>query len=71
MKEQVNQKPNEKPLGAEANADDLFIVELDERLEFGVIAVESTFSPDVNTSCLNRYSCTDTNAQNCTNGSSC
>ena len=32
---------------------DLLIIELDERLEFGVFQIASVFHPDANTSCTN------------------
>ena len=44
------------------DTEDLFIVELDDRLEFGVTVFPSGLSPDVNTSCQNGAGCTTRNA---------
>lgn len=63
--------PNNEP-------DDLVIVELDERLEFGVMAIASAIAFDSNSSnCVNPSNCTNgscptaTNQSNCHNGSGC
>ena len=37
--------------------DELLIIELDERLEFGVLAVGSVLHPDTNSNCQNGVGC--------------
>jgi len=51
--------------------DELFIVELDERLEFGVAAIYSTFHPDANSNCQNGVICSSDNTGNCYDGANC
>lgn len=51
--------------------DDLLIIELDERLEFGVAVIESGMHPDVNTTCQNGTQCTSNNYGTCINAESC
>jgi hypothetical protein len=52
--------------------DNMFIVELDERLEFGVAVLSSRLQPDTNTQCYNGAGCTDGNATHaCVNGTFC
>ena len=51
--------------------DDLLIIELDERLEFGVAVIDSGLHPDVNTTCQNGTQCTSNNYGTCINGNTC
>ncbi|HEV2417369.1 MAG TPA: hypothetical protein VGX94_06170 [Terriglobia bacterium] len=57
-------QPADKP-------EDLFAVELDPRLEFGVAIVDSDLGADDNTSCHNTQSCIGEPNNGCTNGSFC
>jgi len=54
-----------------AQGDELFIVELDERLEFGVAAIASIRPFDTNSGCTNSSSCGSKQNSNCHNGASC
>jgi len=51
--------------------DELLIIELDQRLEFGVAALDSDLETDDNTNCTNSSGCTATNWVNCTNTTGC
>ena len=53
------------------NSQELFVVELDERLEFGAAIIDSDLQADDNTGCFNGNSCTSTNHTSCTNAKSC
>ena len=68
----------DNPKDPQDNLDDLVIVELDERLEFGVVAIASAIAFDSNSSnCTNPNGCTNgscptsTNQSNCHNGQGC
>jgi hypothetical protein len=50
---------------------ELFIVELDERMEFGVVAIGSGIHPDTNTNCANGTNCGSSNFLTCVNGAGC
>jgi hypothetical protein len=50
--------------------DDLFVVELDERLEFGVAIIDSDLGADGNGMCVNSSNCSS-NDTSCTNASFC
>ena len=60
-------------IGKRKEDDELYIIELDERLEFGVLAIDSTLTPDINTQCYNGTACNPAgNATGgCTNGYNC
>ena len=51
--------------------DELLIIELDERLEFGVAAIGSIMRPDDNSNCSNGMHCSNQNAGACGNAISC
>lgn len=52
------------------NPDELYVVELDERLEFGAAVLDSDLEADNNTGCLNKQECKTTNDSGCHNDSS-
>jgi hypothetical protein len=57
------------PHGSNDSEEDLFIVELDERLEFGVASI---FHPEApNYACSNPSSCGHKDNSGCANGYSC
>jgi hypothetical protein len=57
---------------ADMPEDELFIVELDERMEFGVAAIGSGIHPDTNTQCTNGAGCLNGNQQgHCANYTAC
>jgi hypothetical protein len=51
--------------------DEMFILELDERIEFGAVALSSGFLPDANSACGNAASCSSDNSGICVNGTAC
>jgi hypothetical protein len=52
-------------------SEDLYVVELDERLEFGAAIIDSDLQADDNTGCNNTSNCTKPNNFGCHNGSGC
>jgi hypothetical protein len=55
----------------ENQPEDLFIVELDDRLEFGAALIDSDLDADNNTGCNNGSNCGTNTNFDCTNGSAC
>jgi hypothetical protein len=49
-------------------SDELYVVELDERLEFGAAIIDSDLQADDNTGCANHKTCTSTNYNYCSGG---
>ena len=49
----------------------LEIIELDERLEFSAVVIESDLDSDTNNACSNGTNCTATNTGTCTNYEGC
>lgn len=52
-------------------AEELSVVELDERLEFGAAIIDSDLQADTNTGCPNIESCKPGNDVRCTNEAQC
>ena len=50
---------------------ELFVVELDDRLEFGAAVIDSDLQADDNTGCINQSDCTRTNNTACQNDRGC
>jgi hypothetical protein len=58
-------------LGSSDESQELYVVELDERLEFGAGILDSDLQADDNTGCHNVQSCTGHNNAQCSNDSNC
>jgi hypothetical protein len=52
-------------------SEELYVVELDERLEFGAAVVDSDLQADDNTGCHNTQGCHGTGNNQCTNDFNC
>jgi hypothetical protein len=50
---------------------ELYVVELDERLEFGAAIIDSDLQADDNTGCTNGNGCSATNHSSCSNTKNC
>lgn len=68
-----DESSKERPLGnAVKREEEFYVVELDDRLEFGTVLLGSDLIADDNSGCNNAFTCTSgNNTTACTNGRNC
>jgi hypothetical protein len=61
----------EEPDSSQSDEQDLFAIELDERLEFGAAIIDSDLGADTNYGCTNTGNCVGSDNSGCSNSTNC